>query len=75
MSESGEEQASLFTDFHRKEIDEALSHLNRCLDGYVLVALVSDNDLKRDGTRAYWKGGRVQAIGLCRIFEQGEFWS
>jgi hypothetical protein len=60
----------MFTPFHEEHLNKATELLDKAFDGYVLVLLIEDPIAKQEASRACWRGGRMQAMGLATDFLQ-----
>ena len=55
-----------FTDVQRAELEKAWDILTEHFNGVLLAVLAECGDaVEKEAVRVYFKGGRVQAIGLC----------
>lgn len=69
MSEYEDDKEPSLPAFSEERINKARELLDDGCDGYVLIILSDDQDLKRETTSLYYKGGRMAAIGMMEDFK------
>lgn len=59
---------TLFTDAHGAAIKSACDTLGKIFDGYLIVAMTTDDTMKREQATYRYGGGRILAKGLATEF-------
>lgn len=63
----------IFTDNHYERMQAAYDALEKAFDGFVIIALASDNDNHQEAVTHRFKGGYVQALGMVEEFKKAEY--